>query len=163
MSDGRPRLSARPLGITVTPGEALQRRAAAQARAAAEAAELAKPVTSAASNRIFVQGLRIEAHIGCNPNEQGRTQPVVVDVDVWRDGAWRATEDALGETVDYDSVVAVVRAVFAEGHHRLVETVVERIAAQLLSDGRISRVRVRASKPQAIAGADAAGVEIERP
>ena len=106
---------------------------------------------------VFVQGLAIEAEIGVYPSERGRAQPLIVDVEL---ELAPGHVGALAETVNYETLAAAARALAAEGHVDLVETYAERLAGACLVHPRARRVRVRVRKPQAIAGAEAAGVEV---
>jgi dihydroneopterin aldolase len=108
--------------------------------------------------KIFVTGLKIEAEIGVYKHEQGRAQPLVVDVelDVPSAGAER-----LRDTVNYETIAKAARQVAAEGHIVLVEAFAERLARACLADDRVTRARVRVDKPLALAPAAAgAGVEV---
>ncbi|HYE47513.1 MAG TPA: dihydroneopterin aldolase [Caulobacter sp.] len=109
-------------------------------------------------SKIFVHGIRLEAEVGVYPSERGRTQPLIVDVEL--DVAW-AGADRLADTVNYETVVAAARAVAAEGHIELVEIFAEHLAGRCLDDPRVTRARVRVEKPEALAPhAAGAGVEI---
>jgi dihydroneopterin aldolase len=68
--------------------------------------------------------------------------------------------DELGDIINYENIVNWTREVAASGHIELVETFAERLAADCMDHPRAERVRVRVRKPEAIAGADAAGVEL---
>jgi len=121
----------------------------------------AKARLAAAS--VFVRHMLIEAEIGIHAHEYGRTQPLVVDVemDIATEGF-----DNIHDTVNYEHILQKARAVAAEGHTKLVETYAERLAQACLEEPRALRVRVRVEKPEALAPhAQAAGVEIvlERP
>ena len=108
--------------------------------------------------KVFVRGLRIEAEIGVYAHEHGRTQPLVVDVELEVDVAGA---ELLAETVNYETVGRIARDVAAEGHLKLVEAFAEKVARACLSDPRVTSARVRVEKPQALAPqADAAGAEI---
>lgn len=116
-----------------------------------------------ASASVFVRHIRVEAEIGIHAHEYGRTQPLVVDVemDIATEGF-----DNIHDTVNYEHILQKARAVAAEGHTKLVETYAERLAHACLEEPRALRVRVRVEKPEALAPhAQAAGVEIvlERP
>lgn len=116
-----------------------------------------------AGMRIFVRGLRIEARIGVYDHELNRRQPLLIDaeLEVCADGA-----EVLDQTVDYETVLRAAEALAQEGHVSLVETFAERLARACMADPRVTRVRVRIEKPEALAPkACAAGVEIvlERP
>ena len=108
--------------------------------------------------KVFVSGLKVDAQIGVYKHEQGRAQPLVVDVelDVPTAGAER-----LAETVNYETIATSARRIADEGHIGLVETFAERLARACLADPRVTRARVRVAKPTALAPvADAAGVEV---
>jgi dihydroneopterin aldolase len=108
--------------------------------------------------KVFVRGLRIDAEIGVYDHERGRTQPLLVDVELdVADGGWRALE----ETVNYEVIARDARLIAAEGHIGLVENFVHRLAGLCLSHPRVTRARIRVEKPLALApDAAAAGVEI---
>ena len=108
---------------------------------------------------VFVRGLRLEAEIGVNPDEFGRRQPLVIDVEITLTPPERC--EHIAETVNYELVVQRAQAIANAGHVRLIETFAQRLAESLLAEPAAARVRVRIEKPQALAPhAQAAGVEI---
>ena len=122
----------------------------------------AAPVSGDAPHRegltVFVRGLRVEAGIGVHDHEQGRLQPLIIDVTL---ALAPAPVERLADTINYETVAAAARAIVAEGHVGLVETFAERLAERCLADPRVTRARVRVEKPMALAPrAEAAGVEI---
>lgn len=108
--------------------------------------------------KVFVRGLRLEAEIGVHDHEQGRRQPLIVDVELDVAAAgWRH----LADTVNYETIVAAARALAAAGHIGLVESFAQRLAQACFAEPRVLRARVRVEKPEALApDAAAAGVEI---
>ena len=112
-------------------------------------------------DRIFVRGLVLPIAVGVYDEEQGVTQKVsfTVEATVATDGGPKG--DALAEVPSYDDLVGAVRAVVADGHINLVETVAERIAERCLADKRIISVLVRVEKLER--GPASVGVEIVRP
>jgi len=113
-----------------------------------------------AIRHVFVRDLLLDAHIGVYAHEHGRTQPIRVNVDLTVHEA--AHSDALANVVSYEDVVIEIKAIVANGHLNLVETLAEQIAAQCLKDQRVSVARIRVEKLAAIAEAASVGVEIER-
>ncbi len=108
--------------------------------------------------KVFVRGLRLDAQIGVHRHEQGRTQPLVIDVEL---DVAVSDWSRLSATVNYEVIVAKARAVAAVGHRGLVETFAHHLAEALFEDERVTRARIRVEKPSAFApAADAAGVEI---
>lgn len=78
------------------------------------------------------------------------------------DASAPAREDDLSLAVDYATAAGRVAALTMEGKFKLVETLAEHIAALLLHEFPIQRVRVEVEKPAAIREADSVGVSIER-
>lgn len=118
---------------------------------------------------VFVRGLTLEASIGVHGHERLARQRVRIGIElaVAEDGAWPMSRapvgrDELSRVVDYARVAGLVRAIVAEGHVMLVETLAERIAEACLSDHRVRIARVTVEKPGALPDADSAGVTIER-
>ena len=107
--------------------------------------------------KVFVRGLAVDAHIGVYKHEKGRTQQLVIDVEL--DVAvtdW----SSLAETVNYEVIAAKARKV-AEGHRGLVETFAHHLAEACFEEPKVTRARIRVEKPSALApDAAAAGVEI---
>jgi dihydroneopterin aldolase len=117
------------------------------------------PLGALTTNRVLVRDLRVEAFIGYYDHEKGRTQPLVIEIEL----AVSATDfhsDRLDRTVDYDVIASHARAL-ATSHVDLVETFAERLAAACLAHPLAQAVRIRIEKPKALADA-IAGVEIVR-
>lgn len=111
---------------------------------------------------IFVSGLRVDASIGVHPHEYESTQPVLISVKLDIGDMALPKEDRLAETIDYEAIANHAKALCREGHVQLVETLAERLAIWCLGDPRVCAVTVRIEKPNALAAADAAGIEIMR-
>ena len=127
------------------------------------ATDAAPPDPTPAASRIvitkvFVRGLRVDAHIGVHRHEMGRTQPLVVDVEL---DVAVSDWSRLSETVNYEIIAEKARQIAAEGHRGLVETFAHHLAEACFEEPRVTRARVRVEKPNALAPeAEAAGVEI---
>lgn len=121
----------------------------------------AAPVSGDSPHRegltVFVRGLRVEAGIGVHDHEQGRLQPLVIDVTL---ALAPAPVERLADTINYETVAQAARAIVDEGHVGLVETFAERLAAACLEDTRVRRCTVRIEKPGALEAAAAAGCEV---
>ena len=117
---------------------------------------------NAPRRRVFVRGLTLDAYIGAYESEQGVTQPLRIDLELDVIEPANPVSDRIEDIVCYDRMTQGVKAIIAEGHIRLVETLAERIADMALSHPMVLSVMVRVVKPKAIAEAEAAGVEIIR-
>ena len=114
-----------------------------------------------AIRHVFIRNLEVLAHIGVHGHEQGKMQPVRINVDLAvEDKADLA--DKLELVVDYDAITKKIRAILAAGHINLAETLAERIATACFEDVRVKTARIRVEKLHALPGAESGGVEIER-
>ncbi len=109
---------------------------------------------------VFVRNLELLARIGIHGHEQGKPQPIRINVWLTCNGC--AADDRLDSVIDYEAVADNIRAIVAAGHINLAETLAERIAQSCLEDKRVDKARVRVEKLHALPGTEAAGVEIER-
>jgi 7,8-dihydroneopterin aldolase/epimerase/oxygenase len=110
---------------------------------------------------VFIRNLELLAHIGIHGHEQGKPQPVRINVDLGVREAGAQT-DKLEHVVDYEAITLKIRGLVTKGHINLAETLAERIAEAAFADVRVLSARVRVEKLHALPGAESAGVEIER-
>lgn len=116
---------------------------------------------------VFLRDMVLNASIGVYPREHTALQRVRINVDlaVEDETAQRGHmvgPDELRRVVDYAAIANRIRALVAEGHVRLVETLAERIAQSCMLDGRVRTARVRVEKLDVFPDAVSAGVEVER-
>jgi len=114
-----------------------------------------------AIRHVFIRNLEVLAHIGIYGHEQGKPQPVRINVDLAVEDAI-VIEDKLDKVVDYGAIAAKIRKIIDSGHINLAETLAERIAESCFDDPRVRTARVRVEKLHALPGAESGGVEIER-
>jgi dihydroneopterin aldolase len=111
---------------------------------------------------VFVRGLEVRAVVGVEAWERRAPRPLVVDVEAPCDAARAAASDEVRDAVDYDALARAVAAYAARVRPRLVETMAEGLAADLLRRFRLPWVRLRVAKPGAVPFAREVGVAIER-
>ncbi len=122
---------------------------------------LPKPAT-APRRKVFVRGLKLDASIGAYDYEKAAPQPLSIDIEIEVIEPVDPTGDRLEDVVCYNRLTQGVKAIIAEGHIKLVETLAERIAELAMAHPMVIAAAVRIEKPNAIAEAEAAGVEILR-
>jgi dihydroneopterin aldolase len=122
---------------------------------------MSRLIAEAGVRHVFIRNLELLAHIGVYRHEEGKMQPVRINVDLATEDRADAG-DMLEHVVDYAAIEKAIRAIIAEGHVRLVETLAERIAAACFADRRVTTARVRVEKLHAVPGAESVGVEIAR-
>ncbi len=117
---------------------------------------------AAGLRHVFVRDLVLPCNIGVHLHEKGQPQRVRINLDL---GVWEGNGqhgDRLENVVCYEDIVTRVRAVTADGHVNLAETLAERIASLCLQDPTCRSVRVRVEKLDVFEDASSVGVEIER-
>ena len=113
-------------------------------------------------DRVFIEGLEIEALIGIYDWERRVRQPLVFDIEMAFDNRRPAASDRIEDTLDYKAVSKRVIAYVEHSGFGLVETLAERVAELILREFAVSWLRLKLSKPGAVRGARAVGVVIER-
>lgn len=113
--------------------------------------------------RLFLRGFQVDAEIGIHDFEKGRTQRLLIDVDLYVPlASTTPTRDAIEEVVDYDFVRQVVLRRIAAGPIGLQETLCDDIVAALLANPGVAAVRVSTRKPDVYPDCEAVGVEVFR-
>jgi 2-amino-4-hydroxy-6-hydroxymethyldihydropteridine diphosphokinase len=113
-------------------------------------------------DKVFIEGLEIEALIGIYDWERRIRQPLQFDIEMAFDNRRPAASDRIEDTLDYKAVSKRLVEFVSQSGYGLVETLAERCAALILNEFAVSQVRLKLSKPGAVRGARAVGVLIER-
>lgn len=98
------------------------------------------------NDQIELRGLVAFGICGALPEEQERVQPLEVDLDVALDLRQPGRSDALGDTVDYGLLCALVERVITTERFTLLERLATRIAEVTLDDARVDSVTVSVRK-----------------
>ncbi|MBY6188283.1 dihydroneopterin aldolase [Marinobacter hydrocarbonoclasticus] len=114
------------------------------------------------TDQVFIQGLECQAVIGVFEWEKQIRQTLVLDLEMAWDNREAAAGDDYSKALCYDTVSKAVTGLVQDHPHELVETVAEKVAALILTDFKVAGVRVRVSKPGAVANARTVGVQIQR-
>jgi 2-amino-4-hydroxy-6-hydroxymethyldihydropteridine diphosphokinase len=113
-------------------------------------------------DKVFIEGLEIEALIGIYDWERRIRQPLRFDLEMAFDNRRPAASDAIADTLDYKAVSKRLMAFVAESGYGLVETLAEECAQMVLREFGVDWLRLRLGKPGAVRGAQSVGVVIER-
>jgi 7,8-dihydroneopterin aldolase/epimerase/oxygenase len=114
---------------------------------------------------VSVRDLSVRAVIGVHDWERAIEQTLVFNVDMVpaaADVRTAAASDDLADALDYSAVAATIAAVVREGQFRLIETAAERVAERLLSDHKLTWLRLEVRKPIATPSPYTAAITIER-
>ena len=113
-------------------------------------------------DKVFIEGLEVEALIGIYDWERRIRQPLHFDVEMAFDNRRPAASDDIADTLDYKAVSKRLIEFVSQSGFGLVETLAERCAALILDEFAVAHVRLKLSKPGAVRGARTVGVIIER-
>src|SRR5207248_9711165 len=97
---------------------------------------------------VLIRDLELLARIGVHGHEQGKPQPVRINVALT--ASFESGSDRLENAVDYEAVADKIRAIASAGHINLAETLAERIATACLEDRRVTSARIRVEKLHAL-------------
>ncbi|MFD1803939.1 bifunctional dihydroneopterin aldolase/7,8-dihydroneopterin epimerase [Mixta tenebrionis] len=111
---------------------------------------------------VFIEQLSVIATIGVYDWEQTIQQKLVFDVEMAWDNQKAAASDDVKDCLSYADVAALIIDHVSQGRFALVERVAEEVASLLLTRFATPWVRIKVSKPGAVAQAAQVGVIIER-
>lgn len=94
--------------------------------------------------RIHIEQLKVRAHVGVLADERSQPQRLTINVTLWPLTAEQ--RDELENTVNYSSVAKLVREVVRRRHYKLIETVAEEAAAEVLRQFHLGKVAVEVRK-----------------
>ncbi|MBM3490909.1 MAG: dihydroneopterin aldolase [Alphaproteobacteria bacterium] len=112
--------------------------------------------------RIFLRDFALDCRIGVHDFEQGRTQRVLINVDLYLAPPKAPAGDRLADVLDYDFVRREIAALVSGRHIKLQETLAEEIVALCLARAEVEGVRVSTEKLDVYPDCRSVGVEIVR-
>lgn len=115
-------------------------------------------------DRILIADLPVECHIGVSDEERSKAQRIAFEIELALDLAPAGRSDDLTATIDYVRAADIVIGAAHAEERKLIETLAEDVAVELLGELGVDEVRVKVIKPSALAsrGAAHAAVEIVR-
>ena len=115
------------------------------------------------TDTVFITGLKAASVIGVYDWERDIRQTLVIDLKLEADFKGAAQSDALEDALDYAAISQRVIAACEESRFQLLEALAEHLAAIVLAEFSVERLRMAITKPGAVAEADGVGVVIDRP
>ncbi|RLM24227.1 dihydroneopterin aldolase [Brenneria alni] len=111
---------------------------------------------------VFIEELTVITTIGVYDWEQTIGQKLVLDIEMGWDNRQAAASDDVNDCLSYADVSNAVITLVTGQRFALVERVAEEVAQMLMQRFAIPWLRIRVSKPGAVAQARQVGVVIER-
>jgi dihydroneopterin aldolase len=113
------------------------------------------------SDVIELREVRVVAIVGVLAEERERPQPLAFDLDIVRPFEGASINDDLAETTNYAEILALITRVADQGAFLLLETLVYRVAREILAfDEEIESVQVAVRKLRPPVAQDVASVGV---
>ena len=115
-------------------------------------------------DKIIIKEAKFDCNVGVTDKERGRKQRIIVDVELFADLRKASHTDNIKNTINYSEVYKSIRNVAEKKDYRLIETLAENVAKEILNNSPAKKVVVRVEKPMALAKKNVkyAAVEIIR-
>ncbi len=110
---------------------------------------------------IFIDDMRVEAHVGIFPRERAATQTLEISLTFGVPDAAAANDD-ISDTIRYDEVIERIRRELGERHFNLLETLGEYVIGLMLEQFGAPWVKISIAKLGIMKGVRRVGVQIER-
>lgn len=111
---------------------------------------------------VFINHLRVETVIGVYEWEKRLKQPLFIDLEIGCDIVRAAATDSLADAVDYARLTSAIVDFGTTQHFNLIETFAERLAAFILAEFQVQKIKLIIKKPGALLKVGEVGVCIER-
>lgn len=112
--------------------------------------------------KIFLKNIRFYAYHGCMLEEEKIGSDYIVNLNVNTDLSRSSVTDNLEDTVDYVSLLAIVKKQMSK-RSNLLENLADRIIKQIFNDlPKVNKVNIRVSKKNPPIGGDVEEVCVER-
>lgn len=113
--------------------------------------------------KVSLRGLNVPMQIGIADWERGKTQTVVVDVDLFGENTGPFGGTSIEDCVDYARLFSYVTTEWPKRPHTdLLETLVEDLVAFCFRDKKVTACRVCLSKPEVFNGKAIPSIEFFR-
>jgi dihydroneopterin aldolase len=99
------------------------------------------------SDIIRLTGLTVFGHYGVSPEEREVGQKIQMDIELHADLREACQSDSLKDTINYESVYAMVFEVVSGCKHRLLEALGEDVCYNILKKFPVSSVTISLRKP----------------
>jgi dihydroneopterin aldolase len=113
-------------------------------------------------DKVFIEQLAVITTIGVYDWEQAIKQKLVLDIEMAHDNRLAGKSDNVSDALDYSLVSEAIISHIENGRFLLVERVAEDVANIIMTQFNVPWVKIRLTKPGAVAHARGVGVVIER-
>lgn len=119
-------------------------------------------MTLTVKDRVFIESLTVYTTIGVYDWEKTIKQKLVLDLEMAWDNQPAGQSDDVKFCLDYFVVSQSITSFIERNKFELIETVAERVAMLVIEQFSVEWLKIKVSKPDAIANAGNVAVLIER-
>jgi len=112
-------------------------------------------------DRVSIKNARFLCKVGVTEEERHQEQDLFVDVDMFLDIRKSAESGEIGDTVHYGDVHDRLKGLIENNEFKLIETIAEKVAKEVLDNFNVEKVIVRVRKPGALADKNVNYTEVE--
>jgi dihydroneopterin aldolase len=110
---------------------------------------------------LLIKQLSLETSIGVFAWEKQIKRKILLDIEIAYDSTLAAASDELKDALDYDGLYEMLKALAAEKHYQLIETLANTLADALFE--KVGRgIKLTLYKPRALRAAEAVGLTVMR-
>jgi dihydroneopterin aldolase len=113
-------------------------------------------------DKIFLSDLKVDTIIGIYDWERKTQQTLSFELEMDWDIKQAAQSDDIQHTLDYGAVATTVVEFVEASDYQLIETLAEDLAAKLLTEYAIPKLKLTVIKPVSLYGQNTAKIVIER-
>ncbi len=113
------------------------------------------------SDHIRINGLRAVTTVGVSDEERSVPQTVSISVSITLRTSFKGIKDEIENTIDYFEVSKALRKVAAAGERKLIETLAEDLAAEVITFDKVCAVTLEVEK-FILADCESVSVQITR-
>lgn len=114
------------------------------------------------TDRVFIEGLTLTTTVGVYEWEKTIKQKLILDIEMAFNNQPAGLSDDVSLCLDYFEVSKAVTEFVTSTQFGLIERVAEEVAQLIMQKFSVSRIKIKVSKPSAIADAKNVAVMIER-
>lgn len=113
-------------------------------------------------DRIFIEGLQVEALIGVYDWERDTPQPLLIDLELHTNLQTAADSDQVADTVDYAKVAGLLQLVASQSQFELLEALAQKMIIEVMQRFSVAKVCIKLSKPNILDNAKHVSVSMCR-
>lgn len=113
-------------------------------------------------DKIYIDELTVFTKIGVYDWEQSILQKITLDLEIAWENTRAAQTDNVDDCLNYAEVAKTILNFLQNNHYQLIESVAEQTAQHLFEKFPIDWLKIKVSKPDAVAQAKNVAIEITR-